>query len=153
MDETDLKIIGFLQTNALMSVSEIADKIELSVSSCWNRIRRLEEVGIIRKRVTILDGKKINLPIVVFLTISVNHHTKDFHNLISAYKEVIEVWRLSGEFDYLLKVVSESLNKYDEFIKKIVNEFGFIRSYNSNIVLNEIKYTTSYPLDHLSRSL
>ena len=149
MDSVDKKIISLLQSNALLPVSEIANKVNLSVSTCWNRIKKLEEENIIKKRVTILDGKKINLPIVVFVTISVSHHDKDFVDFISEYKEVIEIWRLSGEFDYLLKVVSESLEKYDIFIKKLVNEIEYISSFHSNIVLQEIKYTTSYPLDHL----
>ena len=149
MDGIDKTIISLLQTNAILPVAEIANKVNLSVSTCWNRIKKLEEENIIKKRVTILDGKKIQLPIVVFVTISVSHHDKDFVDSISEYKEVIEIWRLSGEFDYLLKVVSESLEKYDTFIKKLVNEIEYISSFHSNIVLQEIKYTTSYPLDHL----
>ena len=149
MDKIDKKIIFLLQENALTPVSDIADKVSLSVSTCWNRIKKLEEEGIIRRRVTILNGKKIKLPIVVFVTISVSHHDKKFIDLINDYNEVIEIWRLSGEFDYLLKVVSESLENYDTFIKKLVNEIEFISSFHSNIVLQEIKYTTSYPLNHL----
>ena len=149
MDAIDKKIIYFLQENALTPVSDIADKVNLSVSTCWNRIKKLEEEKVIKKRVTILNGKKIQLPIVVFVTISVSHHDKKFIDLINDYNEVIEIWRLSGEFDYLLKVVSESLENYDTFIKKLVNEIEFIISFHSNIVLQEIKYTTSYPLNHL----
>ena len=149
MDNIDKKIIFLLQENALVPVADIAGKVNLSVSTCWNRIKKLEEDNLIKKRVTILDGKKINLPIVIFVTISVSRHDQKFTELLSEYKEVIEIWRLSGEFDYLLKVVSESLEKYDIFIKKLVNEIEFISSFHSNIVLQEIKYTTSYPLDHL----
>ena len=118
---------------------DIADKVNLSVSTCWNRIKKLEEEKVIKKRVTILNGKKIQLPIVVYVTISVSHQDKKFIDLINDYNEVIEIWRLSGEFDYLLKVVSESLENYDIFIKKLVNEIEYISSFHSNIVLQEIK--------------
>ena len=152
MDKIDKQIISMLQENAVLPVGEIAKKVNLSLSSCWNRIKKLEEEKIIKKRVTILDGKKINLPIVVFVTISVSRHDQKFIDLFTNYNEVIEIWRLSGEFDYLLKVVSESLEKYDTFIKKLLNEIKFISSFHSNIVLQEIKYTTSYPLDSLDNT-
>ena len=112
MDKIDKNIIALIQGNALMPVAEISKKVNLSVSTCWNRIKKLEEDQIIKKRVTILDGKKINLPIVVFVTISVSHNNDQFTDEIKNYNEIIEIWRLSGEFDYLLIVVSESLEKY-----------------------------------------
>lgn len=149
MDEVDKTIITLLQSNALLPIAEISQKVNLSVSTCWNRIKKLEEDKVIKKRVTILDGNKINLPIVVFVTISVSHHNDEFNNELKRYNEIIEIWRLSGEFDYLLKVVSKSLQTYDIFIKKFINEIKDISSLHSNIVLQEIKYTTSYPLEHL----
>ena len=149
MDQVDKTIISLLQNNALLPIAEISKKVNLSISTCWNRIKKLEEDEVIKKRVTILDGNKINLPIVVFVTISVGHHNDDFNNELKCFNEIIEIWRLSGEFDYLLKVVSKSLQTYDIFIKKFINEIKDISSLHSNIVLQEIKYTTSYPLEHL----
>ena len=150
MDPVDKTIISLLQNNALLPIADISKKVNLSISTCWNRIKKLEEDKVIKKRVTILDGSKINLPIVVFVTISVGHHNDNFNNELKCFNEIIEIWRLSGEFDYLLKVVSKSLQTYDMFIKKLINEIKDINSLHSNIVLQEIKYTTSYPLEHLN---
>ena len=150
MDPVDITIISLLQNNALLPITDISKKVNLSISTCWNRIKKLEEDKVIKKRVTILDGNKINLPIVVFVTISVGHHNDNFNNELKCFNEIIEIWRLSGEFDYLLKVVSKSLQTYDMFIKKLINEIKDINSLHSNIVLQEIKYTTSYPLEHLN---
>jgi len=150
MDQVDKTIISLLQNNALLPIADISKKVNLSISTCWNRIKKLEEDKVIKKRVTILDGNKINLPIVVFVTISVGHHNDDFNNELLCFNEIIEIWRLSGQFDYLLKVVSKSLQTYDMFIKKLINEIKDINSLHSNIVLQEIKYTTSYPLEHLN---
>ena len=150
MDQVDKTIISLLQNNALLPIADISKKVNLSISTCWNRIKKLEEDKVIKKRVTILDGNKINLPIVVFVTISVGHHNDDFNNELLCFNEIIEIWRLSGQFDYLLKVVSKSLQTYDMFIKKFINEIKDINSLHSNIVLQEIKYTTSYPLEHLN---
>ena len=150
IDEVDKKILLILQTDVTIPLSDIAKRVGISKTPCWNRIRKMEENGVIKNKTALLDNLKINLPIVVFVTISVSKHDEKFIDLLNNYNEVIEIWRLSGEFDYLLKVVSESLEKYDIFIKKLVNEIKFISSFHSNIVLQEIKYTTSYPLDSLT---
>ena len=153
MDGIDKTIISLLQTNALLPVAEIANKVKLSVSTCWNRIKKLEEDGVIKKRVALIDKEKINLPISVFLTIRVEQHSKEwlekFVEKITSFEEVVSMYRLTGEADYLLNIVTSSIDQYDQFNQRLIKEIAF-KSLNSSIVLKEIKNTTLLPLNHIS---
>ena len=150
MDQVDIKILNILQNNASVPLATIAKKVELSTTPCFNRIKKLEESGIIKKRVAILDNKKLNLPIVVFLSINVAQHSKEwlekFVDKLNSFKEVVEIYRLSGDTDYLIKIMAKSIEEYDKFNQQLIKEINF-RSLNSNIVLKEIKNTTVLPLD------
>ena len=153
MDIIDKKILYILQTDTSLPLSTIAKKVGLSTTPCFNRIKTLEEEGIIKKRVAIIDNNKINLPIIVFLSISVAQHSKEwleeFVNKITSLKEVVEMYRLTGDTDYLIKVVASSIEEYDKFNQQLIKEINF-RSLKSNIVLKEIKNTNELPLDHIS---
>jgi len=153
MDIIDKKILYILQTDTSLPLSTIAKKVGLSTTPCFNRIKKLEEEGIIKKRVAIIDNNKINLPIIVFLSISVAQHSKEwleeFVNKITSLKEVVEMYRLTGDTDYLIKVVASSIEEYDKFNQQLIKEINF-RSLKSNIVLKEIKNTNELPLDHIS---
>ena len=120
MDDIDKKILSILQKNSNTPLSEISKKVNVSSTPCWNRIRKLEEEGVIHSRVTILNNKKINLNIVVFLSVSVSSHSEkwitNFEKIIYEYDQIIEVYRLTGSnSDYLLKIVSSSIEEYDKF--------------------------------------
>lgn len=153
MDIIDKKILYILQTDTSLPLSTIAKKVGLSTTPCFNRIKKLEEEGIIKKRIAIIDNNKINLPIIVFLSISVAQHSKEwleeFVNKITSLKEVVEMYRLTGDTDYLIKVVASSIEEYDKFNQQLIKEINF-RSLKSNIVLKEIKNTNELPLDHIS---
>ena len=153
MDLIDKKILSILQTDTSLPLSTIAKKIGLSTTPCFNRIKKLEEDGIIKKRVAIIDNYKINLPIIVFLSITVAQHSREwldeFVNKITSFQEVIEMHRLTGDTDYLIKVVAGSIEEYDKFNQKLIKEINF-RSLKSNIVLKEIKNTNELPLDHIN---
>ena len=149
MDNIDIKILNILQKDANLPLSSIAKKVDLSTTPCFNRIKKLEELGIIKKRVAILDNKKINLPIIVFLSITVEQHSKEwlekFIDKLSSFDEVVEIYRLTGNSDYLIKIVAKSIEQYDSFNQVLIKEISF-RSLNSNIVLKEIKNTNVLPL-------
>ena len=107
MDRIDIKILNILQRDASLPLATIAKKVDLSTTPCFNRIKKLEEMGVIKKRIAILDNKKINLPIVVFLSITVAQHSKEwlviFIDKLSSFDEVVEIYRLTGNSDYLIK--------------------------------------------------
>ena len=154
MDLIDKNILSMLQKDAPLPLSAIAKKVGLSTTPCFNRIKKLEEDGVIKKKVAILDNKKINLPVVIFLSIRVGSYSKDrldnFLNIITSLKEVVEMYRLTGENDYLIKVMAKSIGEYDTFNQNLIKKIDFI-SLKSNIVLKEIKNTTILPLDDLEQ--
>ena len=153
MDSIDKKILFLLQSDATIPLSELSKRVGISTTPCWNRIRKMEENGIIVSKVTVLDNKKINLNIVVFLSVSVSSHSNEwldnFQKTISKYNQIIEVYRLTGSStDYLLKVVSSSIDEYDKFQQKLINEIKFTKM-SSSIALKEIKKVNSLPLDYI----
>ena len=153
MDNIDKQILYALQKNASIPLSELSKRVGLSTTPCWNRIRRMEEEGTITSRVTVLNNKKINLNIVVFLSISVSSHSEEwltaFQKIIEQYNQIIEVYRLTGSStDYLLKIVAPSIDEYDKFQQKLINEIKFNKM-SSSIALKEIKKVNSLPLDYV----
>ena len=153
MDDIDKKILSLLQNNATLPLSELSKRAGVSKTPCWNRIRKMEEEGVIKSRVTVLDNKKINLNIVVFLSVSVSSHSKewmsDFQKLLTRYDQIIEAYRLTGSStDYLLKIVAPSIAEYDSFQQQLINEVKFTKM-SSSIALKEIKKIHSLPLDNI----
>ncbi len=153
MDNIDKQILSALQKNATIPLSELSKKIGLSTTPCWNRIRKMEEEGIIKSRVTVINKDKINLNITVFLSISVSSHSEEwliaFKKIITKYDQIIEVYRLTGSStDYLLKIVAPSIDEYDKFQQKLINEVKFNKM-SSSIALKEIKKLDSLPLDYI----
>ena len=151
MDSVDKKILSLIQTKANLPLSEISRRVGVSKTPCWNRIRKLEETCVIEKRVTVLNRHNIGLPIVVFLSISVSRHksewTEKFIRTINRFNEIIEVHRLTGSgSDYLLKIVARSIEDYDIFQQKLIEEVDFT-SMSSSVSLQEMKHSYSLPLD------
>jgi len=153
MDNIDKQILFLLQKNASMPLTELSKRVGISKTPCWNRIRKMEEGGIIYSQVTILDNKKINLNIVVFLSVSVSSHSEewltDFQRVLSKYDQIIEAYRLTGSStDYLLKIVAPTIEEYDKFQQHLINEVKFTNM-SSSIALKEIKKIHSLPLDYI----
>jgi len=153
MDEIDKKILNILQSNATMPLSEISKKVGVSSTPCWNRIKKMEENGTITSKITILNNEKINLAVTVFLSVSIGNHQEEwlskFNNTIMQYDQIIEVYRLaSSSMDYLLKIVAPSIQEYDKFQQRLINDFEFT-SMTSNITLKEIKKNNYLPLDFI----
>ena len=153
MDTVDKKILSILQKDISLPLSDIAKRIGISKTPCWNRIRKLEEEGVIKDKVAILDNYKINLPIIVFLSISVSHHTqewlKKFSETVNKYDQIIEVHRITGSnIDYLLKIVAPTISEYDQFQQQLIAEIEF-SNMSSGIALKEIKKSNNLPLNFL----
>ena len=150
MDYIDKKIIFILQRQADLPLSEISKRVGLSQTPCWNRIRKLEEDGVIEKKVTLINKKKVNLPIIVFLMITVRNHNSDwmekFSQILKKYKNILEAHRITGsQADYIIKVVAESIEEYDEFQQVLIKNIEF-NSMSSGISLQELKSTTILPI-------
>ena len=149
MDSTDRKILNLLQTDASLTVKQIAQQIPLSVTPCWKRIQKLEQNGFIRARVALLDPKKVNANVTVFMAIKTDQHTSDwierFNREVSQLPEVMEIYRMSGEIDYLLRVVVSSIEAYDAFYKKLIDRIE-LANVTSSFAMEQIKYTTALPV-------
>ena len=150
MDYIDKKIIFILQRQADLPLSEISKRVGLSQTPCWNRIRKLEEDGVIEKKVTLINKRKVNLPITVFLMITVRNHNSDwmkkFSDILKKYKNILEAHRITGsQADYIIKVVVESIQEYDEFQQVLIKNIEF-NSMSSGISLQELKSTTILPI-------
>ena len=143
MDNIDKKILSELQKNSSIPLAQLSRNVKLSNTACWNRIKKLEEEKVILSRTIILDNEKINLPITVFLMISIQNHTqewlKNFENIVKKYDQIVEVHRLTGSnSDYQLKILSSSINEYNKFQQIIINEMECTNK-SSNISLQTIK--------------
>jgi Lrp/AsnC family transcriptional regulator len=150
IDTIDQKILVLIQKNAGLPLSEISKRVGISPTPCWNRIKKMEERGIISARTIVLNRKAINLPVLVFLSIQVNHHSGDWisklQNVIDKYDQIIEAHRLTGsDADYLLKVVASSIEDYDSFQQTLIGELEFAKM-SSSISLQEMKVSHFLPL-------
>ena len=150
MNEIDKHILKILQKNASIPLSELSKLVGISSTPCWNRIKKMEEEGIIDSKITIVNNKKINLPITIFLSISVSSHQSQwlmkFQTTIMKYEQIVEVYRLaSSSADYLLKIVAPSIEEYDRFQQKLINEIEFTNM-TSSIALDELKKNYYLPL-------
>jgi Lrp/AsnC family transcriptional regulator len=149
-DEFDLKILRLLQVDANCSMAELGDRVGLSHTPCWRRLKRLESSGIIRSKVTLLDAKKLNLGVTVhaYLT-TISHDENALNALESAVQdipEIVECYSTSGEKDYLLRIVTESVDEYEKLFKKTLVHLPNVASVNSTFALKQIKYTTELPI-------
>jgi Lrp/AsnC family transcriptional regulator len=153
MDTIDKKILEELQKNSSQPLSELSKKVGLSNTPCWNRIKKLEEEKIIKSKSIIIDNKKINLPITVFLSISIQNHTerwlKNFEKVVNKYDQIIEVHRLTGSnSDYQITILSPSIEEYDKFQQILIKEIE-CTNMTSHISLQTIKKNYKYPLNFI----
>ena len=152
MDRLDRKILRLLQEDSTLAVADLAKKVGLSTTPCWRRIQKMEEEGVIRGRVALLDPVKINTKVTVFVSIRTNAHSiewlKRFSEVIGEFPEVVEFYRMSGDVDYLLRVVVPDIAAYDAFYKRLIAKIE-IRDVSSAFAMEQIKYTTQLPLDYM----
>ncbi|MDX2259448.1 MAG: Lrp/AsnC family transcriptional regulator [Hyphomicrobiaceae bacterium] len=156
LDEMDIKILALLQSDATRAVADIGKEIGLSTTPCWRRIQKLEELGFIQRRVALLDPAKVNAGVTVFVQIKTDRHSLEwlerFHSVVTDFPEVVEFYRMSGEIDYLLRVVVPDIAAYDAFYKKLIARIE-IAKVSSAFAMEQIKYTTEMPLEFARKSL
>ena len=153
MDEHDRKILRSLQDDASLSVAEIGERVGLSTTPCWRRIQRLERDGIIRRRVALLDADRLNVGVTVFVRVRTSQHDVEwletFARAIAGIDEVVEFYRMSGDIDYLLRVVVPDIAAYDRVYKRLIAAAP-MTDVSSNFAMEQIKYTTALPLNYAS---
>jgi Lrp/AsnC family transcriptional regulator len=152
MDKKDRSILALLQTDAKLSMTEIAERVSLSSTACWKRIQRLNEEGYVRQQVCLLDSKMLGLGVTVFVSVKTSHHDlawlRKFALGVRDLPEVVEFYRMSGDTDYLLKVVVPDIAGFDVVYKKLIQIVDLF-DVSSSFAMEEIKYTTALPLDYI----
>lgn len=151
-DDIDQKILDILQLDADTTVNSISESVGLSVTPCWRRIKRMEEAGLIKKRVVLVDQVRANVPMTVFIGVTASRHEMNwlqmFCELINDIPEVVEAYRLTGSVDYILKVVVPDVATYDQVYKTMIEKLDF-NQINSMISMEELKFTTAIPTKYL----
>ena len=154
LDAIDAKILDLIQQDAALSVADIADRVGLSSSPCWRRIKRMEEQGIIEGRVTILDRQKLGLNFEVIASVKLQLPTREnlarFEAAIDAWPEVVECMTVTGAVDYVIRVVTTDMQAYDDFLRDKLLGIGLVSDVQSRIIINVAKRTTSAPLGLVS---
>ena len=149
LDDADIRILGILQEDATLSVANVAIKANMSQNACWRRIKRLEESGVISKRVTILDARALGLDLTVFVSMRASEHSEAWLDMLNAavrdIPEVVEFYRMTGDVDYLLKVRVEIMAAYDAVYRRLIRSIR-LTDVSSAFSMEEIKCTTALPL-------
>jgi Lrp/AsnC family transcriptional regulator len=150
MDKIDKKLLQMLQTDATLSVGAMDGAVHLSTTACWKRIQNLEERGVIRKRVALLDPARLNLGMTVFVAVKTSRHDlqwlQKFSEVVRDIPEVVEFYRMSGEVDYLLRIVVPDIQAYDQVYKRLIKDTQ-LSDVSSSFAMEELKNTTALPLD------
>jgi Lrp/AsnC family transcriptional regulator len=150
MDAKDIRILAILQENSSLSMGEISRRVHLSQTPCWRRIQRLEEAGVIEKRVAILNPQAVGFGISAFVEIHAPDHSEQwyarFSDVVSSMPEVMEVHRMAGEVDYLLRVAVKSMEDYDDFYRRFIARVP-TRKVTSRFSMERMKSTTAYPIN------
>lgn len=156
LDHFDYAILAALQADATLSIAAVSEKVGLSSTPCWKRVRRLEEEGYIERRVTVVNRKKVGLPVTVFVSVRTSEHDDKwlarFAAAIIALPEVQEFHRMSGDVDYLLKVVTTDIEGYDRFYKKLIRT-ARLTGVSSAFSMEQIKSTSALPLELVAHGL
>ncbi|EAQ67241.1 transcriptional regulator, probable glutamate uptake regulator [Marinomonas sp. MED121] len=149
MDDTDLELLTLIQRDDSISLEEMAAHVGLSKTPCWRRIQKLEQQGYVKKRVALLDSDKFNLGVSVFVQVKTNQHDAswldNFSSVVAQFPEVVEFYRMAGEYDYLLRVLVSDIKAYDEFYKRLISATS-LTDVTSNFAMEQIKWTTELPL-------
>lgn len=150
MDSIDIKLLHLIQEDANITIQQLAEKVHLSTTPCWKRINQLEKFGFIDKTVSIINRKNVGLDVTAIVFITIDNHNQEkiniFAETIKKFPEILECYRMSGEIDYLLKVIVKDINHYDNFYKKLIEKINFIKV-TSHFAIEEVKFTTALPLE------
>lgn len=151
LDAVDARILDIIQKDAGLSVAEIADRVGLSSSPCWRRIKRMEEAGLITGRVTLLDNAALGLSFEVMASVKLSLPSRDnldaFEKMVQAWPEVVECMTVTGQVDYMIHVVTTDMHAYDNFLRDKLLGSGLVSDVQSRIVIRVAKRTTALPLE------
>jgi DNA-binding Lrp family transcriptional regulator len=155
LDSVDFQILDLLQQDSSLSIADIADRVGLSSSPCWRRIERLKKAGVIQRQVTILDHEKLGLGFEVFATVKLQLPSRDnlekFELAAVKWHEVVECAAVTGQVDYVLRVLTRDMHAYDDFLRDKILGLGLVADVQSGIVMRLPKRTTAAPLNLLSQ--
>ena len=148
LDRQDIVLLSILQKNSSQSVGELADTVGMSKSACWRRLQKLEKEGVIRQRVALLDATALNLSLTVYISVRTNQHNDEwaatFQRATELIPGVLEVYRMSGDLDYLIKAVVADMPEYDRLYKQLIK--ADIYDVSSSFVMETLRHTTCLPL-------
>ena len=149
LDAIDRRILRELQADATVAIAELAERAGLSQTPCWKRVKRLTDTGVIEKRVALRDREQLDLGLVVFVAVKTSRHDEDwlsaFAGGAAGLPEVVEFYRMSGETDYLLKVIVKDIAAYDTFYKRLIAAAP-LQDVSSSFAMEQIKFTTALPI-------
>jgi len=150
MDHFDLQILHELQADAEISMQELGERVGLSHTPCWRRVKKLEDAGVIRRRVTLLDPERLSLSVNVFVQVSLGVQREgalnDFEAAVQKIPEIVECYTISGDRDFLLRVVVEDVSAYERLLKTTLVHLPEVANMSSTFALRQVKYTTELPL-------
>jgi Lrp/AsnC family transcriptional regulator len=150
VDATDRRILALLQADASMSVAEIAARVNLSQTPCWRRIQKMEDAGVILRRVVLADPDLLGLGLTVFVEIMTGDHSaawlERFAAAVAEMPEVMEVYRMAGDVDYLLRIAIANMAAYDAFYRRLIALLP-LKNVTSRFAMERVKFTTAYPVD------
>ena len=151
LDATDRKILALLQQNAETPLADLAQAVNLSSTPCWRRIQRLREHGFITRQVALVDARKVNLAVTAFVAVRTNQHNQawfdSFRDAVRDIPEIVEFYRMSGDVDYLLRVVVPDIAAYDAVYKRLIRSVD-LSDVSTSFAMEELKFTTALPLDY-----
>lgn len=150
IDSTDKKLLSLLQQDGTLSLNDLAEAVNLTTTPCWKRLKKLEESGVIDKRVALLDPEKLGLSFTAFVQVKTTNHSHEWYQAfvetVSLFPEVMEFYRMAGEYDYMMKVLVKDMKCFDEFYKKLVNSIDGLSNVTSTFAMEPLKYTTALPI-------
>lgn len=151
LDKIDRKLLALLQKDCTLSLQTLADAVNLTTTPCWKRLKKLEDDGIIRGRVALLNSEKLGLGLTAFMLIKTQQHSREWYQafvgVVQAQPEVMAFYRMAGEYDYLLRIQVADMKQYDALYKRLVNGVSGLIDVTSSFAMEEIKYTTALPVE------
>ncbi len=150
LDQIDRTLLRLLQQDGTLALADLAEAVNLTTTPCWKRLKRLEEMGILRKRVALLDAEQLGLSFTAFVQIKTSNHSKEWYHqfvsIVCEFPEIMEFYRMAGEFDYMMKVQVKDMSAFDQFYKKLVNSVEGLTNVTSSFAMEPLKYTTALPV-------
>lgn len=156
MDDLDRRILHWLQQDASLPVAELAERVGMSPTPCWRRVQKLMKDGVILRRIALLDAKRINVGVNVFVSVRTNQHRKEWADLfcrvVMGFPEVIGFYRMAGQVDYLMHIVVPGIAAYDDVYNRLITQIE-LYDVSASFAIETMKSTTALPLEYLGRDL